>query len=83
MITCIPSLVASNMHPISMAVFKVKFLLFSRQRCLTWSSRDLQAIALRITLTVSVISRPLAKSLRSVTLSYQMSLPVVAAVDQI
>ena len=66
-ITCILSLVASNMRPISTAVFKVRFLLFSRQRCLTRSSRYLQAIALRINLSVLVISRPLAKSLRSVT----------------
>ena len=58
-ITCIPSLVASNIRPMLMAVSSVRFLLFSRQRCRTRSSSDLHAMAFRINLFVSVMSSPL------------------------
>ena len=66
-ITCSPSLVASNIRPMLMAVSRVRFLLFSKQRCRTLSSSNLHAMAFRINLFVSVISSPRARSLRSVT----------------
>ena len=66
-ITCIQSLVTLNIRPISIAVSRVRPLLFSRHRCLTRLSCDLHATALRINLSVSEMSSPLASSLRSVT----------------
>ena len=66
-ITCSPSVVASNIRPMLMAVSRVRFLLFSKQRCRTLSSSNLHAMSFRINLFVSVISSPRARSLRSVT----------------
>ena len=63
--TCMPSLLASNIWLTSMAESTVRCLLFSRQRWRTHSSNDLQAIAFRINFSVSVMSRPRAKSFRS------------------
>ena len=66
-ITCSPSLVASNIRPMLMAVSRVRFLFYSRQRCRTRSSSDLNAMAFRINLFASVMSSPRARSLRTVT----------------
>ena len=55
-ITYSPSVVASNIRPMLMAVSRVRFLLFSRR---TRSSSDLHAMAFRINLFVSVMSSPL------------------------
>ena len=66
-ITYSPSLVALNIRLMLMVVLRVRFLLFSRQRCCTRSSSDLHAMVFRINLFVSVMSSPLARSLRSVT----------------
>ena len=63
--TCMPSLVTSNIRLTSMAESTVRCLLFSRQRWRTRSSNDLQAIAFRINFSFSVMSRPRAKSFRS------------------
>ena len=65
--TCMPSLVASNIQPISMADSRLRCLLFSRQHWRTCSSNDLQAMASQINFSVSVMARPRAKSFRSVT----------------
>ena len=66
-ITCIQSLVTLNIRPISIAVSRVRPLLFSRHRWLSRLFCDLHAIALRIHLSVLAMSSPLASSLRSVT----------------
>ena len=63
--TCMPSLVASNIRLTSVAESTVRCLLFSRQRWRTRSSNDWQAIAFRISFSVSVMSRPEVKSFRS------------------
>ena len=65
--TCIPSLVTLNIRPMSIAVSRVRPLLFSRHRCLTCSFTDSHAIALRINLPVSATFSPLASAFRSVT----------------
>lgn len=73
-ITCIPSLVASNIRQMSIAVSRARFLLFSKQRCRTRSSSDLHTIALRINFSVSVISTPRASGLKSVTIKSNVAL---------
>jgi len=56
--TFMPSLVASNIQPISMAESRLRCLLFLRQHWRTCSSNDLQAMAFRINFSVSVMARP-------------------------
>ena len=73
-ITCIPSLVASNIRQMSIAVSRARFLLFSKQRCRTRSSSDLHTMALRIDFSVSVISWPRASGLKSVTIESNVAL---------